>query len=135
MRFTEPVPTLLSTLTAASELWFAPIEEVSPPAWTTGRVVLIGDAAHASSPNMAEGASLAMEDALILAEFLAADGDVESKLAAFVERRTPRVQWVQHTTHRRDRLRYLNPLLRRTVMRLAGQRTFRAHYGPLLAPP
>jgi 2-polyprenyl-6-methoxyphenol hydroxylase-like FAD-dependent oxidoreductase len=133
--FAEPVPALLSALTPASELWFAPIEEVTPPTWSKDRVVLIGDAAHASSPNMAEGASMAMEDAVILADLLASGPDVLAALDAFVERRTPRVNWVQHMTHRRDRLRYLNPLLRRTVMRIAGTRTFRAHYGPLLAPP
>jgi hypothetical protein len=51
--FAEPVPRLLDQ---ASEAHSAPIEEVVPPAWTAHRVVLVGDAAHASSPNMAQGA-------------------------------------------------------------------------------
>ena len=117
------------------ELWFAPVEEVSPPTWSKGRVVLIGDAAHASSPNMAEGASMAMEDALVLAEALSTGSGVDTALASFRARRTKRVEHVQHTTHRRDRLRYLHPLVRRTIMGVAGHRTFRAHYRPLLAPP
>ena len=62
---------------------------------------------------MAEGASLAMEDALVLAELLAADADVGSALGAFTARRaSSRVRWVQDKTHARDRLRYLPPALR-----------------------
>ena len=71
-------------LRSSDELWFSPFEEVSPPAWVKGRVVLIGDAAHATAPNMAEGASLAMEDALVLADCLAAGDDVSQALAAYV---------------------------------------------------
>jgi 2-polyprenyl-6-methoxyphenol hydroxylase-like FAD-dependent oxidoreductase len=133
--FVDPVPAMLDEALRTAELWFAPVEEVTPPTWSKGRVVLIGDAAHASSPNMAEGASMAMEDALVLAEALATGVDVNTAIASFRARRAKRVEHVQHTTHRRDRLRYLHPLIRRTIMGVAGQRTFRAHYQPLLAPP
>ena len=119
----------------ADGIWFSPIEEVVPPTWSRGRVVLIGDAAHASSPNMAEGASMAIEDALVLAEVLTGGGSIPEALAAFGARRTPRVTWVQDKTHARDRLRSLHPAIRGPVMRLAGRRTLRAHYEPLLAPP
>jgi FAD-dependent urate hydroxylase len=40
--------------------------------WQQGRVVLIGDAAHAAPPHMGEGGSMAMEDAVVLAEELVA---------------------------------------------------------------
>jgi FAD-dependent urate hydroxylase len=138
--YPEPVGGLLARLRSADDLLFSPFEEVSPPAWTKGRVVLIGDAAHASAPNMAEGASLAIEDAIVLAECLSAAGaaagsDLSPALAAFVERRLARVAHVQHMTRRRDRLRYLHPALRRAVMGVAGAATFRAHYRPLLGPP
>ena len=92
-------------------------------------------AAHATAPNMAEGASLAIEDALVLTECLSAGDDVLAALAAYVERRRARVAHVQHMTRRRDRLRYLHPALRRAVMGVAGHATFRAHYRPLLTPP
>ena len=132
--FTDPVPALLAEMPPASEVWFSPIEEV-PPTWSKGRVQLVGDAAHASSPNMAEGASLALEDALVLAELLSTATSVEAALSAFRERRAPRVAWVQETTHRRDRLRYFPPLVRHVTMRVAGHRIFRSHYRPLLSPP
>ena len=132
--FGDPVRGLLAQMPPASEVWFSPIEEAAPT-WSKGRVVLVGDAAHASSPNMAEGASLALEDALVLAEELTTASTVDAAVAAFRDRRTARVTWVQETSHRRDRLRYLPPAVRRITMRVAGQRIFRAHYRPLLSPP
>ena len=135
--FASPVPDLLDELSGPAELWFSPVEEVRPT-WRRDRVVLIGDAAHASSPNMAEGASLAIEDALVLAQVLseaASPADVPAALGTFEDRRAERVAWVQRTTHRRDRLRYAPPLVRRVTMRVAGRRIFDSHYRPLLAPP
>jgi 2-polyprenyl-6-methoxyphenol hydroxylase-like FAD-dependent oxidoreductase len=84
---------------------------------------------------MAEGASMAIEDALVLADSLAANPDVPAALEAYRSRRAERVGHVQATTHRRDRLRYLHPLARRAIMGVAGHLVFRAHYHPLLAPP
>lgn len=52
-----------------NEIVYVPIEEVILPLpWYKGRVVLIGDAAHASSPHIAQGAAMAIEDAVVLAE-------------------------------------------------------------------
>jgi 2-polyprenyl-6-methoxyphenol hydroxylase-like FAD-dependent oxidoreductase len=131
--FAEPVPSLLAAM-PPTDVWFAAVEEVVPT-WREGRVVLVGDAAHASSPNMAEGASLALEDALVLAELLTSCSDIDSALGAFVARRQPRVAHVQATTHRRDRLRYAPPLVRRIAMGVMGDHLFRSHYRPLLSPP
>ena len=64
--FAEPVPSILSELESFDSIHFSPIEEIVVDNWVQGRVVLIGDAAHATSPNMAEGASMALEDALVL---------------------------------------------------------------------
>ena len=130
--FAAPVPRLLEQ---ASEAYFAPIEEVAPPTWTARRVVLVGDAAHASSPNMAQGAAMAVEDALVLAEMLAGDQSVDDALAGYVERRTARVSWVQEQTHRRDRTRSLPTTIRNLTLRLAAERIFRSNYGPLRDPP
>jgi 2-polyprenyl-6-methoxyphenol hydroxylase-like FAD-dependent oxidoreductase len=130
--FAEPVPDLLD---GAIDAYFAPIEEVVPPAWTAGRIVLVGDAAHASSPNMAQGAAMAVEDALVLAEMLAADHSVNQALAGYEHRRTARVAWVQEQTHRRDRTRNLPPIVRNVTLRLAAERIFRSNYGPLRDRP
>jgi 2-polyprenyl-6-methoxyphenol hydroxylase-like FAD-dependent oxidoreductase len=93
--------------------------------------VLVGDAAHASSPNMAQGAAMAVEDALVLAEMLTADQPVDQALASYVQRRTPRVAWVQEQTHRRDRTRSLPTTVRNLTLCLAAERIFRSDYAPL----
>jgi 2-polyprenyl-6-methoxyphenol hydroxylase-like FAD-dependent oxidoreductase len=72
--FAEPVPSILRKLKSFDSIHFSPIEEVVVDNWVQGRVVLIGDAAHATSPNMAEGASMALEDALVLTQMLATRG-------------------------------------------------------------
>ena len=99
------------------------------------RVVLIGDAAHATSPNMAQGAAMALEDALVLAAALREIAAIPDALAAFEAARRPRTDWVRAQTHRRDRTRTLPPAVRNGVLRLAGRRIFRANYRPLLTDP
>ena len=100
-----------------------------------GRVVLIGDAAHAMSPNMACGAAMAFEDGLVLAELIAQDGAVSEIAPEFIRRRSARVGWVRRQTNGRDRLRSLPPLIRDAFLRLLADRTYRTNYGPLLEPP
>jgi 2-polyprenyl-6-methoxyphenol hydroxylase-like FAD-dependent oxidoreductase len=130
--FAEPVPTLLAAgLGAGEPPYFAPIEEVVQAPWVRGRIVLVGDAAHAMSPNMAEGAGMALEDALVLAETIASDRPLDS----FEARRARRVEFVRTQTHRRDRTRGLPPRVRNAALRLAGRRIFRGNYAPLLGEP
>lgn len=63
--------------------------------WHLGRIALAGDAAHASTPHLAQGAAMAVEDALVLAQSLDAADSVEAALTAWEERRRPRALWVQ----------------------------------------
>jgi 2-polyprenyl-6-methoxyphenol hydroxylase-like FAD-dependent oxidoreductase len=133
--FADPVPAILDRLRPSEARYFSPIEEIPPGPWVKGHVVLIGDAAHATSPNMAQGASMAMEDALVLAEVLATRQPVTAGLAAFERRRVGRVRWVREQTHRRDRTRALPPPIRNCVLRVAGERIFRANNRPLREKP
>jgi 2-polyprenyl-6-methoxyphenol hydroxylase-like FAD-dependent oxidoreductase len=67
-----------------------PVESLLvPPPWHRGRIVLIGDAAHATSPHVGQGGAMAMEDAIVLAEEVTT-GDGEAALERYVERRYPR---------------------------------------------
>jgi len=95
----------------------------------------LGDAAHAMSPNMAEGASLALEDALVLARMLKTHGASAESLSVFSKRRRSRIRWVQGRTHRRDRVRSLPGLLRDLALRLGGTTLYRRDYQPLLEEP
>ncbi|MFJ9582729.1 FAD-dependent oxidoreductase [Streptomyces acidicola] len=65
-----------------------------PPAtpWRAGRALLIGDAAHAASPATGQGASMALEDAVVLAKALRDAPDTESALTAYERLRRPRVE-------------------------------------------
>jgi FAD-dependent urate hydroxylase len=132
--FAAPVPALVDRL-EPDAVHTAPIEEITVDPCTKGRVVLIGDAAHATSPNMAEGASMALEDALVLSEILASGGRTADLLRLFSERRRERVRWVQQRTHRRDLVRSLPVALRNVALRLAGVRLYRSDYRPLFEWP
>jgi FAD-dependent urate hydroxylase len=130
--FAEPVPTILRTyLASGAQPYFSAFEEVVHRPWVRGQIVLVGDAAHAMSPNMAEGAGMAVEDALVLAETIAAGRPLED----FEARRRPRVEFVQAQTHRRDRARNLPPVVRNATFRLAGQLIYRSNYKSLLSKP
>jgi 2-polyprenyl-6-methoxyphenol hydroxylase-like FAD-dependent oxidoreductase len=67
-------------------------------AWHRGRVVLVGDAAHACPPTLAQGAAMSLEDVSVLAELLSPDdiwgASLESTLTAYRDRRMPRVRMV-----------------------------------------
>jgi FAD-dependent urate hydroxylase len=133
--FAEPAATLLDALDAAADIHVSRIEEVALDRWADERVVLIGDAAHATSPNMAQGAAMALEDALVLSHCLHDIRAIPDALAAFDARRRPRTDWVRAQTHRRDHTRYLPPAVRDTLLRLFGRRILHANYRPLLDEP
>jgi len=133
--FADPVDRIFEQLDTAPSLYFAPIEEVAQRSWVKGRVVLIGDAAHATSPNMAEGVAMALEDAVFLAELLSTEQPLERSLATFESRRAPRVDWVRQQTHHRDRTRNLPRLVRNVALRAAGRRIYESNYRPLLEEP
>jgi 2-polyprenyl-6-methoxyphenol hydroxylase-like FAD-dependent oxidoreductase len=62
------------------------------PPFASGRVALLGDAAHAMTPNLGQGACLAMEDAVELAALVARADDVPAALREYDARRRPRTQ-------------------------------------------
>ncbi|MEU5974976.1 FAD-dependent monooxygenase [Streptomyces sp. NPDC047315] len=140
--FTGPVPDLLAQ---GADAHMAPLYEVDATSWARPRTVLIGDAAHACSPSMAQGGAMALEDVVVLAEFLAelvtgaaspptADR-VADVLAAYRLRRAARVHWVLAQNHRRDRARNLPTPLRNLALRVAGARLIRANHVPLHSEP
>ena len=132
VEFADPAAAMLG---APADIHVSTIEEVVLDRWARERVVLIGDAAHATSPNMAQGAAMALEDALVLTDCLRRIPTIPDAIAAFEARRRPRTDWVRAQTHRRDHTRYLPPKIRDNLLRLLGRRIFHANYRPLLAQP
>jgi len=60
------------------------------PTWHRGRVVLLGDAAHPTTPNLGQGACLAIEDAVVLARSIAESGDPETAFSRYHRSRSRR---------------------------------------------
>ncbi len=100
--FGGPVTEAAANIGPETPIVYTPVEEVILPApWGRGRVWLIGDAAHASTPYLSQGATMAMEDAVVLAELATAPGFAPGPaLDAFMARRLPRCRFVQETSHR-----------------------------------
>ncbi|MBX9824322.1 MAG: FAD-dependent oxidoreductase [Xanthobacteraceae bacterium] len=71
-----------------------------PSPWHRGHVAVIGDAAHTTTPHLATGAGIAIEDAVVLADMLAGGGPVPDIFERFVERRFARCQLVVETAVR-----------------------------------
>jgi 2-polyprenyl-6-methoxyphenol hydroxylase-like FAD-dependent oxidoreductase len=72
-----------------------PLDNILVPApWHRGRVVLIGDAAHGTTPHCGQGAAQAVEDAIVLAEELVGDAPLATALQRFTDRRFERCRTV-----------------------------------------
>lgn len=86
-----PVPTIVRA--TKDEIGVFPIYDIrTQPKWHTDRIVLIGDAIHATSPSAGQGASLALEDAIVLAKCMRDVEGVERAFATFESLRKPRVE-------------------------------------------
>jgi 2-polyprenyl-6-methoxyphenol hydroxylase-like FAD-dependent oxidoreductase len=131
--FGGPVPAYLAALDCDEQLHVAPMEWMEIDRWHTGRVVLIGDAAHAGPPNMAQGGCMAMEDALVLAEELRSSDSIERALASYVTRRRPRADWVQEQSRIAAQGWTLPPAVRDAALRERGDHMLRDRYRPLIA--
>jgi 2-polyprenyl-6-methoxyphenol hydroxylase-like FAD-dependent oxidoreductase len=107
-----------------SEVLFRPMELlITPLPWHRGRVVLTGDALHAVTPHLGQGAALAVEDGIVLADVLGSGDSLEADLTEFGERRFERCnlvvdscakisEWELHPT---KKTRADTPVLHRSV--------------------
>jgi 2-polyprenyl-6-methoxyphenol hydroxylase-like FAD-dependent oxidoreductase len=87
----EPTPTLVAATPEEDVVRFDIRARRPVDRWSDGRVVLLGDAAHAMPPTGGQGSASAIEDALVLAECLASQPDLAGALASYEQRRMPRV--------------------------------------------
>lgn len=88
-----------------SEIVFRPLEAFHlPTPWHVGRVVLLGDAAHPTTPQLASGAGIAVEDALVLADEAAAAPSIPAALESFEARREERCRLVVESSIQIGRL-------------------------------
>lgn len=124
----DPIPALLEATLPAAVLHHDVNELRTPlPSYAVGRIALLGDAAHAMTPNLGQGACQALEDAVTLAAALRAESTVESALARYDAERRPRSQAVAQAARQAGRTgqQLAHPLavaLRNTAMRLTPSR-------------
>jgi len=91
----EPIRELAEHITDDDGVVYRPLEGmmVYGP-WSKGRVVLLGDAVHATTPHLGQGAGMAIEDSIVLAEELAKAYTPEEAFAAYRERRFDRCRYI-----------------------------------------
>ena len=99
-----PAPTLRALreqIGPDSQIVFRPLEGLlMPRPWSQGRVVMIGDTVHATTPHLASGACIGIEDALVLADELTNHARLSDALAAYEERRWERCRMVVQNSAR-----------------------------------
>ena len=131
--FRDPVPAILD---AARDvvLLHHDIEEMESPVWGQGRTVLIGDAAHAMTPNLGQGAAMAIEDAAVLPEVMASNAPAK----ALRKIRHNRVAKVLQDSRRLGQMAHMeNPVacwLRDTLARYLPRSVSEKQYLRLIEP-
>jgi 2-polyprenyl-6-methoxyphenol hydroxylase-like FAD-dependent oxidoreductase len=105
----EPLPTMLRATEGGIGRF--PIYDLATlPTWHAGRVALAGDAAHVMGPYTGQGTAMALEDAMVLGMCLRDIPDIDIALAAYEQRRRPRVERVVKLTRRVGNTKSPGPL-------------------------
>lgn len=137
----DPVPALLDAADPETILRHDIYELPPLRTFVRGRVVLLGDAAHAMTPNLGQGANLAVEDAVTLAALLDRIPDLPAALTEYDRVRRARVQPLARQSHRMGAALQLDwpavTPVRNSLLRLVPDAAALRALGPILAwgPP
>jgi 2-polyprenyl-6-methoxyphenol hydroxylase-like FAD-dependent oxidoreductase len=111
--FPDPIPEILAA-TRAEETVRTDLFDFPPiPRWSRNNVVLLGDAAHAMTPNLGQGGAQAVEDAFVLAERCGQARSVAEALENYERIRMPKAKWIVKTARSFGQIsHWQNPLAR-----------------------
>ncbi|MCY9786718.1 FAD-dependent monooxygenase [Nocardiopsis sp. EMB25] len=112
----DPIPAVLRRAAPEAvlrnDVWYL---ATPPPAYHGGRVALLGDAAHAMTPNLGQGACQAIEDAAVLAHAVGEGSSVPDDLAAYTSARLPRTSGMVRRSAAVGRMSMIGNPVARTV--------------------
>jgi 2-polyprenyl-6-methoxyphenol hydroxylase-like FAD-dependent oxidoreductase len=121
----DPVPRLIDATPEGEILKNDTYDRPPVRGWGRGRVTLLGDAAHPTTPNFGQGGCMAIEDAAVLAACLVETADVPRALRAYEERRFGRTKWIVEQSRRYGAIgQWASPLavrVRKALFRLTPQ--------------
>lgn len=118
--FAEPVQSILEA-TPAEQIIRSDISDLKPlDSWSKGRVLLIGDAGHATTPNMGQGGAQGVEDAYYLAQIIKAQPDLSLAYQSFEKTRRKKVNQVVSGSRNIGKLAHIKygKSLRNSLLRL-----------------
>lgn len=134
-QFAAPVPQVLADFSPEKAYWDA-LEELPPLSnFGKGAVVLMGDAAHGMPPYMAQGSSLALEDAEVLGSLLANGAEPAQLALQFTAQQQERVNWVRARNRKREKLSKLPFWIAKFGLKVVGRKNWTADYQPLVPAP
>jgi len=117
--YTQPVQSIILKTPKENLIWSDIIDLKPTSRYAFNNLVLIGDAAHATTPNLGQGACMAIEDAWILAEEIQKHPHaLSSAFKSFETRRVDRVNFIVNTSYRLGRVAQLENQV------MAGLRNF-----------
>lgn len=108
----HPIPEILANTKDENLIWNDIIDIRPLSRFAYGNILLIGDAAHASTPNMGQGACQALEDVAVLSDEIKRNSDIEQAFRNFEKRRLKRTKYIIDTSWRIGRAaQYTHPLM------------------------
>ena len=127
----EDIQTLLTQADESTLFKWGLFDRPPMDRWSQGRVTLLGDACHPTLPFMAQGAAMAIEDAVILANCLTGQTDVARALQRYAELRRSRTARIQRGSRRNARVFHMSGIqawFRNRAASRAGQQAMDGLY-------
>lgn len=124
-----PIPEIIEATPEASVFQNDIVDRPPIPWWGRGRVTLVGDAAHPTTPNLDQGACQALEDAIILADCLSTHQTTEAALREYERRRIPRTTAIVKESWRIGQLLQLEQPVAESVRNWFMETSLSRHIG------